>query len=122
MFAESVVQQFEKALSLAPESPGEALHKRIARCLDKIAWLTGPTLETDVTEPLEIMFFDNGNTAAFHGGKQVPELQRAWFNLFLNWIDGAVDPAEVVFTMPDGRRAKVIKTESGFNWQFRSND
>jgi len=68
---------------------------------------------------MKVMFFPNGNTSAFDGGKQVPLLQESWFMLYVQMIAAiGIDPTQVEFTMPDGRRAEVFETEgNSFNWR-----
>ncbi|OGC94134.1 MAG: hypothetical protein A2W25_12180 [candidate division Zixibacteria bacterium RBG_16_53_22] len=57
---------------------------------------------------LKVMFFDNGHTAVFDGNLQMPELQVAWFQLWLKFlIEHGYSAENVQFVMPDGRLAQV---------------
>ena len=53
---------------------------------------------------MEVMFFDNGNTAVFDmKGKQIPELQKSYILLFALFLkEKGIDPLEVNFIMPKG--------------------
>lgn len=65
-------------------------------------------------------FFGNGNTAFCDDrGQQVPELQESWLLLYAKFLEErGVDPLKVVFNLPGGGRARLFRTESGFNWQM----
>ena len=61
---------------------------------------------------MKIIFFPNGNTAAFENGMQVPILQESWFMLYVHMIAAiGVDPTEVEFTMPDTSKVRVTERE-----------
>lgn len=68
----------------------------------------------------EVMFFPNGNTAAFdHAGNQIPELQQSWFVLYIRFLQSQkVVPEGTIFTMPSGDKAEVIRLE-GDRWNWR---
>jgi len=75
-------------------------------------------MPTEMTPPREVYFFRNGNTA-FLDGAQVPELQRPWILLYVEFlVSKGVDPLGIVFRLPDGKNARVFKTSEGFNWEF----
>ena len=69
---------------------------------------------------VKVMFFPNGNTAAFRDGKQVPELQESWMLLYVQLLSGVgIDPTQVEFTMPDGSHANIFETEDGrYSWRL----
>ena len=68
--------------------------------------------------PLEIYFFSNGNTAVCRDGKQVPELQEAWLQLFREFLErNRVDPAECLLYVPNGLKGKFFRTDIGWNWE-----
>jgi len=66
----------------------------------------------------EVLFFDNGNTMHFKEGKQVPELQKSWFMLYIKFLEEyGINPIDGVYKLPGGE-AKVFKIKTGYNWQF----
>ena len=69
---------------------------------------------------LKVMFFPNGNTAAFKNGQQVPDLQEPWLLLYVQLLAAVeIDPTEVEFTMPDRSHARVFeRDDGGYNWRF----
>ncbi len=69
---------------------------------------------------MNIMFFPNGNTAAFENNQQVPVLQESWFMLYVQMIKAiGYEPTEIEFTMPNGKHARVIELDDGrYSWQF----
>jgi hypothetical protein len=73
--------------------------------------------------PKEVLFFPNGNTAAFDAkGQQIPELQRSWLLLYVAFLESkGIDPLDVLFTLPHGfGAAKLFRTENGWNWEIKS--
>ena len=65
------------------------------------------------------MLFPNGNTAFFKNGSQVPELQESWLQLYVAFVKAhGINPMEVEFTLPDGRRAKLIELEDRYTWEI----
>lgn len=71
-----------------------------------------------------IIFFNNGNTACFdEKGQQIPLLQRPYIGLFCEYLETqGIDPAKIIFTMPDNRLAKPFRTELGsWNWKMLDN-
>ena len=73
---------------------------------------------------MRIYFFPNGNTAACDGpedmGHQVPELQEPWLLLYAKFLESkGVDPTKQEYTLPNGRDAKVVKVDAGYNWEVR---
>ena len=68
----------------------------------------------------EVMFFNNGNTAFFsEEGEQLAELQKSWFIFYINFlVEKGIDPTKGAYTFPNGKAAKVFKTEDGYNWSF----
>lgn len=70
-------------------------------------------------EKLRVMFFDNGGTGVFKNGEQVPELQHSWLLKFVEFLTAnGIDPEECELLLPSGRRAKIFKTENGYNWRL----
>lgn len=66
-----------------------------------------------------VLFFSNGLTAVSENGEQVPELQTAWFELYVQFLEAhGVDPSTVRFTFPNGWETQVFKTDRGYNWMF----
>lgn len=66
-----------------------------------------------------VTFFSNGNTMAFEGEQQVPELQESWIRLYAEMAEArGYDPTNFEFRLPNGRSARVFKTEAGFTWQI----
>jgi len=65
-----------------------------------------------------VIFFPNGNTAAVdHDGNQMPQLQEAWFRLYVKFlVENGVDPLTIDFQMPQGYHIRAFKTEDGYNW------
>ena len=67
----------------------------------------------------EIIFFLNGNTVCFVNGKQFPKAQGSWFLEYVKKLEKAgIAVLNSEYQMPDGRKATLIKTEIGYNWQF----
>ena len=67
----------------------------------------------------EVMFFENGNTAVFIDGEQVPTLQKSWLLLFVKFLQSKKqNPEDFEYLMPNGRSCKLFKTEDGYNWKF----
>ncbi len=69
---------------------------------------------------MEVMFFPNGNTACFdEAGQQVPKLQRSYLGLYCELLNSeGIKPEKVKFIMPNGKEARVFKTEYGWNWEI----
>lgn len=66
-----------------------------------------------------VLFFPNGNTAFFRNGHQVPELQKSWLRLYVDFLERqGVDPTTVKFEFPNKLVAEVFKVEDGYNWRF----
>jgi hypothetical protein len=67
---------------------------------------------------VKVLFFSNGNTGVFdEHGQQIPDLQRAWFELFVQFLAAhGHDPATVEFTMPRGERARWLPEYK--NWSI----
>ena len=68
-----------------------------------------------------ITFFNNGNVMCFDDkGQQVPKFQKSIIQVYCKLLEEeGTDPTTVDFTMPDGRKAKPFKTESGsWNWEL----
>jgi hypothetical protein len=68
---------------------------------------------------MNIYFFPNGNTAVFNEeGEQVPALQESWILLYVKHLEAAgIDPTQCEVMMPDGYRARIFRTEEGYNWE-----
>lgn len=63
---------------------------------------------------LEVLFYPNGSTAVFKDNEQVPKLQKGWFLLFVEFLrKEGLDPTQINFILPDGKKAKVAKTSEG---------
>jgi hypothetical protein len=68
-----------------------------------------------------VLFFGNGATAVFIDEKQVPELQHPWLVKFVEFLEEqGQDPTTFEYTFPNGKNAKVFRTESGWNWEIIS--
>lgn len=69
---------------------------------------------------MEVLFFQNGNTAVLENGKQMPEFQESWLIMFVKFLESkGIDSTEVGFSLPFGLRAKVFKTSDGdYNWEI----
>ncbi len=68
---------------------------------------------------IKILFFPNGNTAAFQDGKQVPLLQESWLLLYVHMVAAlGIDPADLDITMPDGRKAKIVEYGGVLTWEM----
>ena len=71
----------------------------------------------------KIMFFANGNTAAFdENGQQIPSVQYGWFPLFIEHLQNDLgysldDLCDVDIQLPHGDHAILFKTQNGFNWK-----
>lgn len=64
---------------------------------------------------LKIIFYSNGNVAVFRNNEQVPILQKSWFMLFVGFlVNVGLDPTQIDFILPDGKKAKISKTEKGY--------
>jgi hypothetical protein len=71
---------------------------------------------------MEIFFSSSGNTAVFDTeGEQIPELQKSYILMFAEFLekDYGIDPLKLTFTMPDGRKAHLFSTDSGYNWRLK---
>jgi len=69
--------------------------------------------------PQDVMFFPNGITACCdQNGEQMGKLQEPWFLLYVNFlISMGYDPKEIIFTMPNQQKVKVMPLEDGkYNW------
>jgi len=66
------------------------------------------------------MLFPNGNTAAFKNGEQVPELQKSWLIMYLQFLElNEIDPTKCQIEI-GSRIVRPFKTEDGFwNWEIR---
>lgn len=70
-----------------------------------------------------VRFFPNGNTVCFENDEQDTVLQRSWLQLYVDFLlSKDVDPTAMEFTMPDGKVAKVFKTDEGYNWKFQDKE
>ena len=71
---------------------------------------------------MKVIFFQNGNTAVINeeNNEQVPELQKSWLLLFAEFLeDKGIDPTEVSYLLPQGRKAEVFKIPGGYNWRIK---
>lgn len=70
-------------------------------------------------KPKSIIIFGNGNVAAFDDkGHQIGELQKGWFQIWLEWLEAnGVDPTtvkiETMFRNYSDHEIKPFKTEDG---------
>ncbi len=77
---------------------------------------------------VEVLFMPNGNTAVVHvhDHKQITELQKPWYKMFIKFLEeNDVDVVNSTFLFPDSigsRKAKVIKTDDGYNLDFDFNN
>ena len=72
-----------------------------------------------MSKKADIIFCPNGNTIVFIDGKQSPPHQISWFKMFVDFLDTiGVDVMNSDFMMPDGIKAKLIKTGNGYNWKI----
>jgi len=68
-----------------------------------------------------ITLFSNGNTAVFDiNGEQIPELQKGWLNIWLEWLENkGINPMKIseIRTVVNGKNCllKPFKTENGWN-------
>lgn len=69
---------------------------------------------------INVLFAPNGVSAVFGpDGQQIPELQEPWIILFVKHLEEhGIDVLDCEFTMPNGRVARLFKTERGWNWNF----
>lgn len=68
---------------------------------------------------MNITFFNNGNTIAFENGQQVPIAQEPWILTYVRYlVENGIDPTRHNITLPNGERAKIFKTEGGYNWEI----
>lgn len=69
---------------------------------------------------MEVLFFQNGNTAILENGKQMPRIQKSWLILFAKYLESkGIDPTKVSFSLPLGLKAKVFKTsDDDYNWEI----
>jgi hypothetical protein len=66
-----------------------------------------------------VIFFPNGNTAVFDDSNQIPELQKSWLLVFVQFLeDRGIDPAGIEFTMPNRLTVRLFRNEDGWNWGF----
>lgn len=68
----------------------------------------------------KIIFFDNGNTAVFdENGRQCADLQTPWLLAFVEFLTRMGEDAENFdIILPNGRKAKIFKIDSGYNWRI----
>jgi len=74
--------------------------------------------------PKTVIFFMNGNTAAFDDmGQQMSHFQQSWFSLYIHFLQqkgfAIKDLTSVCFEMPDGEIYEIFETELGFNWKVK---
>lgn len=71
-----------------------------------------------------VFFFRNGNAAVFdEHGAQIPNVQEAWLIVFLKYLlsKHVFDPAQLLITLPDGKRAELFQTPNGeWNWEVKT--
>lgn len=66
------------------------------------------------------MFLWNGNTAFFENGEQNSKYQMSWVKLYFEFLEKqGLNPLEVIYILPNGRKAKAIKkTDGGYTWDM----
>lgn len=71
-------------------------------------------------EHLKVYLFANGNSAVFgDNDEQIAELQTSWLLLFAQHLAiHGINPLEVDYRLPDGRKASLFKIEDGYNWSI----
>ncbi|KKM90372.1 hypothetical protein LCGC14_1239380 [marine sediment metagenome] len=71
-------------------------------------------------EQLKVYLFSNGNSAVFgDNDEQVAEFQTSWLLLFVqHLVNQGVNPLDVTYHMPDGRKASLFEIEDGYNWSI----
>jgi len=67
-----------------------------------------------------VIFWPNGNSMVFgDDGEQIGELQEPWVKLSAEYLaTNGYNPEEFELCLPDGRKARYFKTESGYNWDI----
>lgn len=67
-----------------------------------------------------LMFLPNGNTACFdERGQQIPELQLGYLQMWCKYAESlGYKPEEINEVLLSSGRAKIIKTEDGYNWKM----
>ena len=66
----------------------------------------------------EVIFFPNGNTAVLINKEQSAKHQGSWFLKYIKFLErNGIDVLNSTYTLPDGRQAKLIKIEKGYNWK-----
>lgn len=70
-----------------------------------------------------VIFFANGGTGVCnHRGKQIPELQKSWIELFFEWLKEKegyrVNYKNLEVVMPNGKKAGFTQLEDGtLSWK-----
>lgn len=79
-------------------------------------------LDNDKIKKLYIQFYSNGITTAFDkNGKQQPELQYPWFELYSEFLSSkGIDPTHHEYTMPNGVQAEVFKAGDRYSWRLKT--
>ncbi len=70
----------------------------------------------------DIVFFANGHTAVIDQNRDhITNLQYSWMLNFLKNIpkEYILDLTKVNIHLPNGKNAKVFKTETGYNWNIQ---
>lgn len=68
----------------------------------------------------EVFFEANGTTLVFDSkGKQIGQAQGGWVTVFAEFLMVmGLEPTKMTFTLPNGRRAKIIINDDGrFGWE-----
>lgn len=69
---------------------------------------------------IHILFFGNGNTAAFKDGEQILELQKSWVVAWAEQLPDNIDPTELVLELSGiAVHGKFFRNEDGsLGWEF----
>jgi hypothetical protein len=72
------------------------------------------------SETTNVMFFENGNTAAFSDKKPNNDLQVSWIALYCDFLKlKGYEPTKIKFVLPNGKNARIFKTKDGqYNWEI----
>ena len=67
---------------------------------------------------MKVYFFPNGNTAVIEDNKQITELQKSWFLLFVDFlVSKGIDPTKVNYHSLS-ENVEVFKIPDEYNWRF----
>jgi len=70
---------------------------------------------------MQIFLFENGNIFIEKNGKQVPELQKPYIEMIIEYIEtNNIDPTTVKIRTQWGMCFEPFKTSNGYNWRITS--